>query len=120
MSFPPGHSINDSIDKDKYLGTAIDLAYPTINSFATMVKAVGQGALMYKRDLCRAYCQIWTDPFNVPYQGFFWQGAFYFDTVLVWGALPVPTSASKSPQPWSTSTILEGSSAPITLMISLG
>ena len=40
---------------------------------------------MYKRDLCRACCQIWTDPFDIPYQGFFWQCAFYFDTVLVMG-----------------------------------
>ena len=40
---------------------------------------------MYKRDLCRAYHQIWTDPFDVPYQGFYWQGAFYFDTLLVMG-----------------------------------
>ena len=58
MSLPPGHSINDGIDKDKYLGTVIDLSYTTINSFATMVKAIGPGALMYKRDLCRTYCQI--------------------------------------------------------------
>ena len=50
-----------------------------------MVKAVGPGALMYKRDLHQAYYQIWTDPFDVPYQGFFWQGAFYSDTVLVMG-----------------------------------
>ena len=50
-----------------------------------MVKAVSPGALMYKRGLLRAYHQIWTDPFDVPYQGFFWQGAFYFDIVLVMG-----------------------------------
>ena len=81
MSFPPGHSVNDGIDKDHYLGVLIDLTYPTIDSFATMVKAVFPGALMYKRDLCRPYHQIWTDPFNVPY----WQGAFYFDIVLVMG-----------------------------------
>ena len=85
MSFPSGHSVNDGINKDFYLGVSIDLTYPTIDSFTTVVKAVGQGALMYKRDLCRAYCQIWTDPFDVPFQGFFWQGAFYFDTVLVMG-----------------------------------
>ena len=78
MSFPMGHSINDGIDKDCYLGEAIDLTYPTIDS-------VGPGALMYKRDLCQTYHQIWTDPFDAPYQGFFWQGAFYFDTILVMG-----------------------------------
>ena len=74
MSFPPGHSVNDGINKDHYLGVLIDLTYPTIDSFTTMVKALGPEALMYKRDLCRAYHQIWTDPFDVPYQGFYWQG----------------------------------------------
>ena len=88
MGFPPSHSVNDGINKDRYLGVHIDLTYPTIDSFATMVKAVGPGALMYKRDLHRAYHQIWTDPFDVPYQGFFfWKGAFYFDTVLLMGCI---------------------------------
>ena len=72
MSFPSGHSVSDGIDKDQYLGVSIDLMYPTIDSFTTMVKAVGPGALMYKRDMHRAYHQIWTDP-------------FYFDTVFVMG-----------------------------------
>ena len=58
MSFPSGHSVNDGIDKDHYFGVSIDLTYPTIDSFTTMVKDVGQGTLMYKRDLHRAYCQI--------------------------------------------------------------
>ena len=65
MSFPKGCSVNDRIDKDHYLGVVIDLTYPTIDSFATMMKAVSPGALMYKRDLCWTYCQIWTGPFDV-------------------------------------------------------
>ena len=83
MSFSMGTSVNDAIDKDKYLGVAIELAYPTIDAFTTMVKAVGPGALMYKWDQCRAYRQIWMKPFDVPYQGFSGGGAFYFNTVLV-------------------------------------
>ena len=71
ISFPLGQSVNDGIDKDHYLGVAIDLTYPTIDSFTTMVKAVSPGALMYKRVFCQAYHQIWTDPFDVQYQGFF-------------------------------------------------
>ena len=83
------------------LGVSIDLTYPTIDSFTTMVKAVGPGALVYKRDLHRAYQQIWTDPFDFPYQGFFWQGAFYFETVLVMGY----TSSTYICQ-WVTSTLV--------------
>ena len=80
-----GTSVNDGINKDKYLGVAVELAYLTIDAFANMVKTVGPRALMYKWDLCRAYTQIWTDPFDVPYQRFYWQGFFYFNTVLVMG-----------------------------------
>ena len=82
MSFPVGTSVNEGIDKDS---VAVELAYPTVDAFASMVKMVGPRALMYKWDLCRAYRQIWTDPFDVPYQKFYWQGGFYFDTVLVMG-----------------------------------
>ena len=56
---------------------------------------------MYKRDLHRAYHQIWTDPVDVPYQEFFWQGAFYFDTVLVMGC----TSSAYICQ-WVTSVLV--------------
>ena len=77
MSFPMGTSVNDGIDKDKYLGVAIELAYLTIDAFASMVKMVGPGALMYKWDLCRAYKQIWMDPFDVPYQGFMGRGVLF-------------------------------------------
>ena len=52
ISFPSGHSVNDGIYKDHYLGVSIDLTCPTINSFTTMVKTVGPGTLMYKKDLC--------------------------------------------------------------------
>ena len=85
MSFPQGSSVNDPTDKDKYLWVAIELEYPAIDSFATMVRAVGPGTSMYKCDLHWAYRQIWTDPFHVPYQGFISEGAYYFDTVLAMG-----------------------------------
>ena len=74
MSFSMDTSVNDAIDKDKYLGVAIELAYPTIDAFTTMVKAVGPGALMYKWDQCRAYRKIWIKSFDVPYQGFSGRG----------------------------------------------
>ena len=41
MSFPMVTSINDGIDKDKYLAVAIELAYRTIDALATMAKGCG-------------------------------------------------------------------------------
>ena len=85
MSYPDAFSVNDGIDKTKYLGAPIKLAFPTIDAFAAMVRFIGPGALMYKRDLRRAYRQIWTCLCDVPYQGFYWNKGFYFDLVLVMG-----------------------------------
>ena len=46
MSFPMGTSVNDGIDKDKYLGVAVELACLTVDAFASTVKMVGPKALM--------------------------------------------------------------------------
>ena len=83
--FPMGTSVNDSINKDKYLGVAVELAYLAIEAYASRIKMVGPRTLMYKWNLHRSYRKIWTDPFDVPYKGFYWQGGFYFGTVLVMG-----------------------------------
>ena len=85
ISFPSGHSINNGIDKDHYLGMMIDLTYPTIDSFTTMVKDVCPRALMYKKDLHRAYRKSGQTHLMAHIRVFFWQDAFYFDTVLVMG-----------------------------------
>ena len=85
MSYPDAFSVNDGIDKEKYLGQKISLSFPTIDAFAAMVRFIGPGALMYKRDLHRACRQIWTCLCDVPYQGFFWEKGFYYDLVLVMG-----------------------------------
>ena len=109
-----GTSVNDGINKDNYLGIDVELAYPIIDAFASMVKMLGPGALLYKQDLPRAYRQIWTDPFDVPYQGFYWQGVFYFDTGLVMGCTSSAYICQRMTTVWHTFTTHY---APTTLMI---
>ena len=50
-----------------------------------MALQVGQGAVIYKRDLRHAYRQIRVDPSDYRYLGYFWKDMLYFDTVLAMG-----------------------------------
>ena len=84
-SWPLGHSVNDTIDNDSYLGEQVDLTYPTVDSLAEKVFQIGKNAYLWKRDLNRAFRQIYVDPQDVPLQGFMWEGQWYFDIVLTMG-----------------------------------
>ena len=85
LSFPPGRSVNDGIIKGQYLGEDWDLRYPSVDAFAKLVFRKGQGCLMYKRDLKRAYRQIPICPGDVRKLGYVWKGNLYLDTTLSMG-----------------------------------
>ena len=54
MSFPPGHTVNDGIDKDHYLGVLIDLTYPTFGSGPRGPNVQKRSALSISSDLDRS------------------------------------------------------------------
>jgi hypothetical protein len=85
LSFPPGVSVNDGILNNDYLGEEYEVVYPTIDTFCEMVLSKGLGALMYKRDLSRAYRQLFVDPHDYNLLGFQWGGKLYFNTTLPFG-----------------------------------
>lgn len=85
LSFPEGNSINDGIRKREYLGMVVDLEYPTVDDFAALINRKGAGCLMYKRDLKRAYRQLFVDPGEVHKLCYKWQGKIYADKVLPMG-----------------------------------
>ena len=80
-----GSSVNDGISKDMYLGEVINLHYASVEDVCQMVMQIGQGAVIYKRDLRHAYRQISVDPCDYRYLGYYWDGDLYFDTVLAMG-----------------------------------
>ncbi len=65
FSFPKGCSVNSGIPKDSYLGTVVNLSYPSVDKFSEIVRMKGRGAVMYKRDLSRAYRQVALDPGDI-------------------------------------------------------
>ena len=85
LSFPPGRSVNDLIDKTIYMGQHIKLTYPTIDALAERVASIGQGALLWKRDLKRAFRQIPVCPGDYSLLGWRWQNQLYFDIKMPMG-----------------------------------
>ncbi|WAR06634.1 hypothetical protein MAR_022003, partial [Mya arenaria] len=58
LSSVTGCAVNDFVLKDCYLGDEISLVFPKVDDFVRLVMMKGKGALMYKKDLSRAYRQI--------------------------------------------------------------
>ena len=85
LSFPENNSVNDGILKDQYLGENIAVHYPTVDDLISLIKKKGKGCLLYKRDLKRAYRQIFIDPGDIHLLGYKWKGHIYFDRVLTMG-----------------------------------
>ena len=54
--------MNDAVPKDTYMGEPLKLRLPTVDSLITIIKYLGAGCLLFKRDLKKAYRQIPVDP----------------------------------------------------------
>ena len=85
LSWPIGSSVNDFISKTVYLEEEICLHYVSVEEICDLVRKVGVGALVYKRDLKKAYRQIPVDPRDYRYLGYNWEGKMLMDTVLCMG-----------------------------------
>ena len=62
LSWPCGTSVNVGIPNDSFLGEAISLSYPTVDSILNAAISLGPGCLLYKRDLKKAYRLFSVDP----------------------------------------------------------
>ena len=85
LSYPPGKSVNDAVPKTSYLGDPFILKFPSVDSLVDEIKLLGNGCLIYKRDLSRAYRQIPVDPGDWSFVGYSWKGHIFIDKVLPMG-----------------------------------
>ena len=86
LSWPLGKgSVNSGISKEFYLEQKIQSHYASVEEVCSMVLEIGQGAVIYKRDLRQAYRQFPVDPADYYLLGYFWGEHYYFDTVLAMG-----------------------------------
>ena len=96
LSWPCGHSVNDGIPSDSYLGKPLVLRYPTIDDIVDAVVTLGRGCHLYKRYLRKAYRQFQVDPKDYPLLGYTWDNHFYFDTVLTMGLRSAAMACQRS------------------------
>ena len=61
------------------------LKYLTVDSLVKLVLQCGKGCLIFKRDLKKAYRQMFIDPGDCHLLGFEFEGKLYFDTTLTMG-----------------------------------
>jgi len=86
FSYPEGSAVNDGICKNTYLGNEVDLSYPTVDDLAALLKTLGPGCKIFKKDLKKAYRQFKIDPGDIHLSGYFWNNSVYLDLALVMGA----------------------------------
>ena len=85
LSFPQGSSVNDGIPKNSYCNSPYKLQYPSVDDLVRIIREKGQGCHLYKRDLSRAYRQLYIDPGDYNLLGFSWRNQLYIDIVEVFG-----------------------------------
>lgn len=86
LSYPDNiSSVNAGIPKDKFLGSDYHLQYGSFDDFSALVVHQGQGCLLFKRDLSRAFRQIYVCPSAYHHLGYKWKGDMYFDLVFPFG-----------------------------------
>ena len=73
-------SINENTPRKSYLGGLYDFTFPSVLDFADMISKVGQGCLLWKRDLSRRFLQLPVDPGDFDKLGFVWRGKFWWFT----------------------------------------
>ena len=85
LSFPQGHSVNDSIPSEY-----VTIAYEMLDNAVRLVAQAGKGARMMKRDLKSAFRHIPIHPCDYWLLMFEWQGKFYVDMFLPFGLRTAP------------------------------
>ena len=84
-----GASVNQSIDKEHFQGEPMELTYPTVDSLVKIIRKKGKGGKkvrIMKRDLAKAYRQMWMSPGSVHLLGYVFEKRLYYDVTLSMGS----------------------------------
>ena len=85
LSFPKGRSVNDLIPDCNST-----VSYEGIPEAITAIMRVGQGAMLAKFDIKRAYRLLPVSENHRRFLGMFWKGFFYIDLALPFGLRSAP------------------------------
>ena len=80
LSWPlDGTDVNSGISKERYLNQHINIMYPTVDKLCIRASQLKYNCLGYKRDLDRAFKQLFVDFSDWPLQGIYWNQMVFFD-----------------------------------------
>ena len=85
LSMPQDASINSGIPRNSLDGAPFKLRLPNPATLAAKILEYGQGCLLYKVDLSRAYRQLRTDPLDWPFLMLQWDDQHYLDISIPFG-----------------------------------
>ena len=85
LSFPPGRSVNDGVQKHAFQGRPFTYTLPSPLDLAEAILRAGPGASLWKADLERAYRQMRIDPLDYPLLAVRHQGRTYLDVCPSFG-----------------------------------
>lgn len=86
LSFPEGNGVNQFIRPEHYT-----ISYSGLDDAINLIRKVGRGAVMLKRDLKDAFRHIAVSPLDHPLLGFTWRNTHYTDNRLPFGLRSSPT-----------------------------
>ena len=67
------------------MGQKVEVIFPRVDDFIELIQVKGQGCLLYKEDLCKAYCQLRIDSHDINLVPFVWGKHLFCDTVVNMG-----------------------------------
>ena len=85
LSWPKGHSVNNGVSKEKYLGTQYTLHYPSVDNITAALRRIGPGAKLFKVDISRAFRHLRVDPADIDLLGLQVQGRHFIDVSTPFG-----------------------------------
>ena len=85
LSYPQGSSVNSGEPVGVLDGAGFKIKLPNPWDLAEAIRQQGRGALIYKVDLIRAYCQLQSCPLDWPLLVIAWEGELYVDVAVPFG-----------------------------------
>ena len=83
LIWPKSLSVNNGVDKDKYLNTPYLLNYPSIDNITASLCKLGPAAQLFKIDISRAFCQIQVDPGDIDLLGLQINDQYFIDLSII-------------------------------------
>ena len=97
LSWPrDGTAVNEGISKEFYLGQVMCITYPTVDHICKKAASIGKGVMGYKKDMNRAFKQLFMDLADWPMLGIRWNNAIFYDKTAVMGSVSAPYACQRT------------------------